>query len=92
MDRFESKIPARRSMCMNSENLKSAREAISQLSEEEKSVLLQEEFTGLGHQVILGGGNFITADVVVQIQSGDVDLSEVFRAAANRISKDKPVE
>lgn len=54
-----------------------------------KAMLLQEIFSGQGHHVILGGGNFINANVVVQIQSGDVDLSEVFTAAAHRVSKGK---
>lgn len=44
----------------------------------------------LSHQVILGGGNFITAEVVMQIQSGEVNLSEFIRATAYRISKEKP--
>lgn len=85
MDKF--KLIARRSVCM-SENFKEAKEAVSRLSAEEKAILLQE-MLGQGQQIILGGGNFFTADVVMQIQAGDVDLSEIFTAAAHRVSKEK---
>ena len=44
------------------------------------------------HQVILGGINFTTTEVVLPIQLSDVDLAEVFRAVAHRILKEKPVD
>lgn len=83
MDRPEFTLP----VLVMSENLKFARDAFARLSAEEKAVLLQEMVGNLGQQVILGSGNFITADVVLQIHSGDVDLSEILKAAAHRVSK-----
>jgi hypothetical protein len=73
-----------------SENLKRARDAISQLSEEEKALLLQE-MLGNSTQVFPYERDFVTASVGVQIQSSNVNLSEVFRAAAWRVSREKPI-
>lgn len=88
MDRFEFIAPVQ-SACMT-DNLKAAMDAISRLSPQEKSMLIQELLNGSAHQVILGNGNFITAEVVIQIQSSEVDLSEVLQAVSYRISKEKP--
>lgn len=87
MDRFEF-IASVHSACMT-DNLKAAMDAIFRLSPQEKSMLIQELLSGSAHQVILGGGNFITAEVVIQIQSSEVDLSEVLQAVSYRISKEK---
>lgn len=77
----------RTSTCISciSDNLNRARSVVSLLSAEEKALLLQEMLGGLG------GGDFVTINVVRQIQSGNVNLSEVFRAAAFRISQEKLV-
>lgn len=79
---------------IESKNLDAARDAYDRLSVEERYVFDQERAGGsrqiiLGDQFILGGGNFLSADTVVQIQSGEVDLSDVFRAAAEKISREK---
>ena len=65
-----------------SDNLNRARSVVSLLSAEEKALLLQEMLGGLG------GGDFVTNNVIMQIQSGNVNLSEVFRAAAFRVSQE----
>ena len=36
----------------------------------------------------MGGGNLISAEIVLQIQSGSVDVERVLKAAANRIAKE----
>lgn len=65
------------------------KEEINNLPIEEKVRLVQEILTSNGMQVVMGGGNFISAEIVLQIQSGDVDLDKVFKAAANRISRER---
>ena len=70
-----------------SKNFKAARDAFFQLSAFESCALLQEilEILGSsGYQVIL------RAYIVMQIQSRNVDLSEVFRSAAHRVSQEEP--
>ena len=69
--------------------IKQLKEEIDRLPIEEKVRLIQEVLTTNGLQVVMGGGNFISAEIVLQIQSGDVDLEKIFQAAANRISRER---
>jgi hypothetical protein len=43
----------------------------------------------LAIRLVMGGGNFISAEIVLQIQSGSIDIERVLDAAANRIAKEK---
>ena len=93
MDKFEFIGP----MCpaYKSENFQVARDAFSRLSVEESCVLLQEVLQILGssgYQVVRRLRKFITAYIVMQIQSGNVDLSEVFKAAAHRVSQEETTD
>ncbi len=79
---------------IKSKNLDLARYAYAQLSAIERYVFDQEisgEARQIGQedQFILEEGNFLSTDTVTQIQSGEVDLSDIFKAAAEKISKEK---
>jgi len=69
--------------------LKQIRDQIDELSVDEKIRLVQDILSGSGLQVVMGGGNFISAEIVLQIQSGSIDIERVLDAAANRIAKEK---
>ena len=69
--------------------LKEIKAQIDHLSIEEKIRLVQDILSGSGLQVVMGGGNFISAEIVLQIQSGSIDIERVLDAAANRIAKEK---
>ena len=79
---------------IKSKNLDFARYAYAQLSAIERYVF-DQEISGEAHQIgqedqfILEEGNFLSTDTVTQIQSGEVDLSDIFKAAAEKISKEK---
>ena len=72
---------------------------ISQLSAKEKAELVQKLLGQSGLMVVMGGSNVTTSDVVIQIHStSDIDVSELLRAVAPRItqpknptSNDKPI-
>ena len=72
---------------------------ISQLSAKEKAELVQKLLGQSGLMVVMGGSNVTTSDVVIQIHStSDIDVSELLRAVATRItqpknptSNDKPI-
>ncbi len=70
--------------------LEQLKKEISKLPEEYKSELLRwlMEEVGSNRQIILGGGNFISAKNVFQIQGADV--SDVMRAVADLVDKEKP--
>lgn len=73
-----------------SENLNFVRDAVSRLSKGERQVLILEMLRDDSTQVTLGGSNSINDDLVSQIQSGQVDLSEILKAVARKVSKEKP--
>ena len=72
---------------------------VSQLSAKEKAELMQKLLGQSGLMVVMGGSNVTTSDVVIQIHStSDIDVSELLRAVATRItqpknptSNDKPI-
>ena len=70
-------------------DLKQVKAQIENLPLEDKIRLVQDILNGSGLQVVMGGGNFISAEIVLQIQSGSVDIERVFGAAADRIAKEK---
>ena len=66
---------------------------ISQLSAKEKAELVQKLLGQSGLMVVMGGSNVTTSELVIQIHStSSLDLSELLRAVATRItqSKDAP--
>ena len=72
---------------------------VSKLSAKEKAELVQKLLGQSGLMVVMGGSNVTTSDVVIQIHStSDIDVSELLRAVATRItqpknptSNDKPI-
>lgn len=59
---------------------------VDHLSVDEKVLLLQQLLKSTGLQVVMGGGNFVTASVVLQIQNGSVEsLIPIFTALAERV-------
>ncbi|NEO33221.1 MAG: hypothetical protein F6K36_22905 [Symploca sp. SIO3C6] len=74
-------------LALTSSNLDRAREAVSRLSREEKKLLLQEILGSAGFPV--GWEKSSEAEIAVQIQSGDFDLSQFFLAAAQRVSQER---
>jgi hypothetical protein len=64
---------------------------VSQLSAKEKAELVQKLLGQSGLMVVMGGSNVTTSDVVIQIHStSDIDVSELLRAVATRITQPKP--
>ena len=75
------------------EKLQHLKEEIDQLPIEEKARLVQDILQGSGLQVVMGGGNFFSADIVLQIHTGSADqLGEIFRALADRVGKEKKLK
>ena len=63
---------------------------VSQLSAKEKAELVQKLLGQSGLMVVMGGSNVTTSDVVIQIHStSDIDVSELLRAVATRITQPK---
>ncbi|MEO0014992.1 MAG: hypothetical protein RLZZ535_3381 [Cyanobacteriota bacterium] len=63
---------------------------VSQLSTKEKAELMQKLLGQSGLMVVMGGSNVTTSDVVIQIHStSDIDISELLRAVATRITQPK---
>ena len=63
---------------------------VSQLSAKEKAELMQKLLGQSGLMVVMGGSNVTTSDVVIQIHStSDIDISELLRAVATRITQPK---
>ena len=63
---------------------------VSQLSAKEKAELVQKLLGQSGLMVVMGGSNVTTSDVVIQIHStSDIDISELLRAVATRITQPK---
>lgn len=53
---------------------------------------MQELLKSAGLQVVLGGGNFVTASIVLQIQNGSPDaLLPIFQVLVDRINQDLKV-
>lgn len=64
---------------------------VSKLSAKEKAELVQKLLGQSGLMVVMGGSNVTTSDVVIQIHStSDIDVSELLRAVATRITQPKP--
>ena len=64
---------------------------VSQLSAKEKAELVQKLLGQSGLMVVMGGSNVTTSDVVIQIHSNSgIDVSELLRAVATRITQPKP--
>ncbi|MDJ0716474.1 MAG: hypothetical protein QNJ54_20055 [Prochloraceae cyanobacterium] len=74
----------------NEDKVEKIKALIEELPLEKKASLIQDVLRSNGLQVVMSGTNFISAEVVLQIQSGSVDLEQVLKAAANRISKEFP--
>ena len=63
---------------------------VSRLSAKEKAELVQKLLGQSGLMVVMGGSNVTTSDVVIQIHStSDIDVSELLRAVATRITQPK---
>lgn len=63
---------------------------ISQLSAKEKAELMQKLLGQSGLMVVMGGSNVTTSELVIQIHStSDIDISELLRAVATRITQPK---
>ena len=63
---------------------------VSKLSAKEKAELVQKLLGQSGLMVVMGGSNVTTSDVVIQIHStSDIDVSELLRAVATRITQPK---
>ena len=63
---------------------------ISQLSAKEKADLVQKLLGQSGLMVVMGGSNVTTSELVIQIHStSSLDLSELLRAVATRITQPK---
>ena len=63
---------------------------ISQLSAKEKAELVQKLLGQSGLMVVMGGSNVTTSELVIQIHStSSLDLSELLRAVATRITQPK---
>ena len=63
---------------------------VSRLSAKEKAELVQKLLGQSGLMVVMGGSNVTTSDVVIQIHStSDIDISELLRALATRITQPK---
>jgi len=70
-------------------DLTELKKQIDKLTIEDKVKLVEDILKGSGLQVIMGGGNFFSADVVLQIHTGSAEqLSEIFRALADRVGKE----
>lgn len=79
---------------IRTKNLDSVRDAYAQLSEKERSVFDQEILNrnrqkSLGDHFVLEVENLLSIDTVRKIHSGEIDLSDVLKAAAKKISKEK---
>ncbi len=69
-----------------SDKVKKLVSEIDELTIEEKTKLVEEVLKTSDLQVVMGGGNFISAEVVLQIQSGSTEqLTEIFQALAKRV-------
>lgn len=73
----------------NSDHLLSAKKIISQLSPEERSELIKEMYKEMEMPLNAGGQVFFHADLVIQVNSLDQSIDQLFSAAANRISKEQ---
>jgi len=71
-------------------DIKGLKAEIDKLPIEDKARLIQDVLKGSGLQVVMGGGNFISAEIVLQIQNGSAEqLEGIFRALAHRVSQEK---
>ncbi|MFP5274912.1 hypothetical protein [Coleofasciculus sp.] len=61
-------------------DIKRIKAEIDKLPIEDKARLIQDVLKGSGLQVVMGGGNFISAEIVLQIQNGSAEqLEGIFR-------------
>lgn len=74
--------------------LEEVKPLIAQLSPHEKAELLKELVgRDSGLQVVLGGSNWTTAEIAIQIQTASsVDLSVLLEAVAERLRSQKKVD
>jgi hypothetical protein len=68
-------------------NFNNLKKSIDQLSAEQKVELIKDLSKQLEVPLNTGGQIFIHADLVMQINSGDSSLDELFLAAANLIAR-----
>jgi hypothetical protein len=74
---------------MNGVDIKQLKQEIDELPVEDKVKLVQEVLSSSGLQVVMGGGNFFSAEIVLQIQQGDSDqIAEILKALAFRVSSE----
>ncbi len=63
---------------------------VQKLSAKEKAELVQKLLGQSGLMVVMGGSNVTTSELVIQIHStSDIDISELLRAVATRITQPK---
>lgn len=69
------------------EKLNDLLQQVDLLSVDDKILILQQLLKSTGLQVVMGGGNFISADVVLQIQNGSPEaLIPIFQLLAERVA------
>lgn len=67
----------------------SLKQQIDDLTVDEKLVLVSHVLKSSGLQVVMGGGNFISAEIVLQINSGSLEsLTHIFDALARRLDRE----
>jgi hypothetical protein len=71
----------------NSDHLLDAKEIVNKLSAEERTELIKEMYKEMEMPINAGGQVFLHADLVIQVNSLDSSIEQLFRAAATRISK-----
>lgn len=71
----------------DSDHLLDAKEIVNKLSAEERKELIKEMYKEMEMPINAGGQVFLHADLVIQINSLDSSIEQLFRAAATRISK-----
>ncbi len=74
---------------ISNDKFKKIKDDLDSLSVEEKVSLISDLLQSSGLQVVMGGGNFISADVVLQIQGGSSEsLVYIFEALARRVASE----
>jgi len=70
-------------------NFEQVRGEVKKLSDQQKTELIKEVCKDMDFPMNAGGQIFLNADFVMQVNTGESSLDELFRAAASRISKDR---
>ena len=70
-------------------NFNRAKKLVDGLSAEQKTDLIKEVCKEIDFPLNAGGQIFLNADFVMQVNTGETSLDDLFRAAANRISRER---